>query len=414
MAPNTRNRAQHTDTPGAQNIGAPNPSTIEPPRPEQRTLATEDSSLGSELSFEEGDEENPTTTTQNLANTMAAAPPPGETAEIAQMRAMIAALQAQLDAMPAQRVAARETSVFEDNEDAFEPQGHAAWAEFTPFPEGNNPDYSDQARARHIDPQTFDGKAVKFERWVLEVANKLKIDSPTFRTEDARIAYVARFLEGPPSDVVQPRLRSRTRPLTSVAEVIQLLQTAYADTNLASRADQELQAMKFDWKEPISVFIAQFSAKAEEAEVAPGLLKNKLWNKLPRAIRVNTYKERRDRSTYEQFCAHVVDAAYALEPSQDEKVSRATAKTKTKNPTSSNTTATTAVTTNNNRSGHPKKLTPEDRTALMTRGACFRCRQDGHLAKDCPRYGAATSRAVNETTADMEVDVYSDDESSKE
>jgi hypothetical protein len=214
--------------------------------------------------------------------------------------------------------------------------------------------------------------------------------------------------------VVQPRLRSRTRPLTSVAEVIQLLQTAYADTNLASRADQELQAMKFDWKEPISVFIAQFSAKAEEAEVAPGLLKNKLWNKLPRAIRVNTYKERRDRSTYEQFCAHVVDAAYALEPSQDEKVSRATAKTKTKNPTSSNTTATTAVTTNNNRSGHPKKLTPEDRTALMTRGACFRCRQDGHLAKDCPRYGAATSRAVNETTADMEVDVYSDDESSKE
>jgi Zinc knuckle len=30
-------------------------------------------------------------------------------------------------------------------------------------------------------------------------------------------------------------------------------------------------------------------------------------------------------------------------------------------------------------------LTPEDRTNLMRRGACFTCRQTGHLSRDCPK-----------------------------
>lgn len=47
----------------------------------------------------------------------------------------------------------------------------------------------------------------------------------------------------------------------------------------------------------------------------------------------------------------------------------------------------------NNSSGQPRgRLTPMERTRLMQRGACFRCRQDGHMAKDCPTYNHQQTR----------------------
>jgi hypothetical protein len=393
MAPVTRSRTQNTETPNPQNT-----------EPELESI---------EIDLLEDTHTTPKTTIATSTSTMADQQLQEQT-ELQQLCAVVAALQAQLAAPRAAAPrAARETSVFNDKEEEFEPQGHAAWDEFAPFPGLVNPEYSDRARSRHVDPQTFDGKTVKFERWVLEVANKLRIDSPTFRTEDARIAYIARFLEGPPSDVVQPRLRSKTRPLTSVAETIQLLQTAYADANIASRADRELQAMTFEWKEPISLFIAQFSAKAEEAGIARSLLKNKLWDKLPKSIRVNTVNERRNQCTYEHFCTQVIDIAYALEPSQDEKKPQQQKGFKAK-PTKT-TTTTAATTTITNDSGRPRKLNAEERTVLMARGACFRCRQDGHLSKDCPKYGTTTAPTKKVDEVNLDIGAYSsDEESSKE
>ena len=32
-----------------------------------------------------------------------------------------------------------------------------------------------------------------------------------------------------------------------------------------------------------------------------------------------------------------------------------------------------------------KKLTPEERTQLAKEGHCFRCRLQGHMARDCPK-----------------------------
>ena len=49
-----------------------------------------------------------------------------------------------------------------------------------------------------------------------------------------------------------------------------------------------------------------------------------------------------------------------------------------------------------------KKLTPEERKQYMAEGRCFRCRQQGHMARECPKNtqptrGSGTTRAV--TTA---------------
>ena len=47
-----------------------------------------------------------------------------------------------------------------------------------------------------------------------------------------------------------------------------------------------------------------------------------------------------------------------------------------------------------------KKLTPEERTQLAKEGRCFRCRLQGHMARNCPKNTNNTQTKVRETTTD--------------
>ena len=51
-----------------------------------------------------------------------------------------------------------------------------------------------------------------------------------------------------------------------------------------------------------------------------------------------------------------------------------------------------------------KKLTPEERTQLAKEGQCFRCRLQGHMARNCPKNTNSTQTKVRETTTDKPVD----------
>ena len=54
-----------------------------------------------------------------------------------------------------------------------------------------------------------------------------------------------------------------------------------------------------------------------------------------------------------------------------------------------------ATTTNNF-----KKLTPEERAQLAKEGRCFRCRLQGHMARNCPKNTSNNQAKVRETTTD--------------
>lgn len=49
------------------------------------------------------------------------------------------------------------------------------------------------------------------------------------------------------------------------------------------------------------------------------------------------------------------------------------------------------------------RLTPAERTRLMQRGACFRCRRDGHMAKDCSAYNQQPRRQFNNVTVEASI-----------
>ena len=51
-----------------------------------------------------------------------------------------------------------------------------------------------------------------------------------------------------------------------------------------------------------------------------------------------------------------------------------------------------------------KKLTPEERTQLAKEGRCFRCRLQGHMARNCPKNTSNNQAKTRETTTDKPAD----------
>ena len=46
-----------------------------------------------------------------------------------------------------------------------------------------------------------------------------------------------------------------------------------------------------------------------------------------------------------------------------------------------------------------KRMTDEERTELMRKGLCFKCKKEGHLSRDCPeRKGKATTPQLTIST----------------
>jgi hypothetical protein len=310
----------------------------------------------------------------------------------------------------------------------FEPKGLAAKREFNTLEADHI--YDPQLRAHAPDPTPFNNIDISFEAWVIELAAKFDTDGAMFANERTRINYAARFVTGEPKKAIESRLRSESRPYTKVAELIQVLQTAYRDPNLPNRARRELIEMKYNWKNTtMGEFIARFNGLAEDAGTALELLKQTLFDTLPPNINVHMGAQLRDPNvTFEQFCDHLQWHAHQAEEN-------ARVRMKCENESNSNR---NNLTTGNYRgrgrgrhqnndngrrdgnsekkgrsaptgTGPYTKLTDRERADLMARGGCFRCREDGHVAKNCPRGGIQADNWRTGTTAPQATGVIPED-----
>ena len=248
---------------------------------------------------------------------------------------------------------------------------------------------------------------VTFESWVIELAAKFRIDGGTFLDELARVHYAARFVQGAPKAAIEPRLRSANRPFTRVAELIQVLETGFRDTNLEARSRRQLSRLRFNPRtDKIGPFIAHFNALAEDGQLALPLLKQALFDTLPASINMNVaHHLRNEAMTYERFCVEVAWTAEQVEENE---------KDSPKTEGSSKNKSTSTRESGRNRSARmdgnigtwaPTKGRPDNSARwganfglseneverLRAQGACFFCKRRGHRALDCPsRQGGAT------------------------
>jgi Zinc knuckle len=299
---------------------------------------------------------------------------------------------------------------------AFARRGMAGRSIFKPLPSGpdQNPLYRDKAKERGIAPEKFTGvpgSTFIFEMWCRQLENELKEDVRCFRTEQSRMNYASACLTGEALASVAPRLTSSNHEFDSLAELIQVLETACGDPQAASKARQELSDLTYQLGADFNRFLGKFNALYEKANLPRSDLKQVLWEHVPPKLGPHLMVASRDQNVgYETFCNMVSDSAFNMKREMEWEKRKTPTRTGGAGRHSHSYSSSvfnphlggsfTSVATKK-----LSKLSSDERQKLRDMGGCFKCRKIGHLAKDCPEIPtksqqvAAINREESETSS---------------
>ena len=249
-------------------------------------------------------------------------------------------------------------------------------------------------------------KGTEFYPW--QGAMAMKLDSTEFQTVEAGLRYVLCLLEGPPWQMVNPRVPSAfggrpcSNPYESVEDLMAHLEQQYGDLNTKSKARTQMATLTQSDDECFADFYAKFQQYSAYLNLEDDDLIYELTSKLNSKYggKVN------DGMVYEAP-RQVVDRCRKLEDTFAINADRAKKNAK---PRAAKVPPTTKETSEDKTASWPAKyknlpkLTPADREKLRTKGACFRCREPGHIGSEfdkCPlsRQNLATSAMAAAATA---------------
>lgn len=282
----------------------------------------------------------------------------------------------------------------------FKASGIAAWAAFAPFegPNGENPRYSDKAKARAESPGTFAGDKSEFDSWTIKLRDKFLEDETTFRSEQSRMRFVFNCLKDKARESIETRYQSTDHPFICSAEMIQALVAVYHDPNQASAARKKLSELKFKPGRGIDIhdFISTFNSLAQKSRLPADTWKETLWEHIPKDLDPRLLAESRDSDiTYDRFCNYVSTAAYsnqrAYEERQQERRHRPNRSNEGDKSSKDNHRQTQRNEKKDEQTLRPprklnvKGLTEAEVEAHLRTGSCFKCHEQGHRADQCPK-----------------------------
>jgi len=266
--------------------------------------------------------------------------------------------------------------------------------------------------AKIPDPDTLtNGEDPTFESWKLQVLDKLEVNADQFPTTRSRMAYVFNRTGGDAQKHLLPRYtEGAANRFASEEEMISHLTSVYEDRFKVQNARLEYKGLMMKVSETFSAFQTRFLHLAGQAQIPTEDQMPDMFDKLTLDLQRAALPFYTSAGTLQELSNHCIALDQGLR-----RIKARSERLKSRNPPAvalqarnqSATTRNAPATTRNAsttpargqtpareqpptpaRTGTPDRVRPtyDDprKQALSMRGACFKCRHEGHIARECP------------------------------
>lgn len=309
---------------------------------------------------------------------------PAPTQENAELRAMLAAMQAEIRALNNQLL---EQTATQPLPTTTEPQ---------PAPAPMPATYVETRRPRPCLPDVtpFTGKRSDYLVWSLSARQKIKLDAPSIGGPAEQYSYLFERMSTAAQNIVVARFQSGLDNPDPTA-FLTYLDTQFIDPNAANRAMSKLQELRQRDNEPFSAFLPRFERLLHESGLADhrSSIANLTRALIPSLRRALSYIVGKPLD-YPGFCALCFTVSSQIEevemyergasPRHRPPTNLAPTHSRASRPATEQDDAMDWEPTGPVRTRGLAPLTSQERDRLRSTGGCFRCRQAGHLAAQCP------------------------------
>ena len=270
------------------------------------------------------------------------------------------------------------------------------------------------------DPELYNGTRVELYPHITALRNKLSINADHFLDEQAKIKYAYSRLGSVAANRMRNEFRNFTDPaapvtINSIDEYVQKLKQYFDDPSRKEKADQKVLST-FQANRPFIDFLADFEEALLDSSYAEhrDLMVNRLQAACSYELR-QTFITAPPPQLYNAFTQHCIET--------DAKIRRLTPPSRSSNFASKSAVSNSAPSYTSNRvppvpppkpSNLVSSVTPSERTVLQggnrmdldnlanqrtpdnhlteaarnarsRLGQCWRCKETGHIARNCPR-----------------------------
>jgi hypothetical protein len=253
-----------------------------------------------------------------------------------------------------------------------------------------------QDRSKEIDvpvPELSDNKDPTFENWKAQIEGKFDVNQRLFPTERSKMVYLFGKTAGDAQTHLAARYQSKEDSFATAQEMIDHLATVYDDPHKVLNARTDFKKLLMRPSATFHNFYTNFLHLAGAGKIPVEDYRTELYDKLTIDLQKAVLPTYGSLTTYRQLA----DQCLLLDR-ELKRIRERTDRIQNRQATSSQIQKPVATTTQP--ADTPRATTPRpqafadrprpsydsaDRQALSRAGACFKCRQPGHRAVECPQ-----------------------------
>lgn len=248
-------------------------------------------------------------------------------------------------------------------------------------------------RTKEIDvpvAEFSDGKDPKFENWKAQITGKFEVNHLQFPTERAKKLFLFSKTTGEAQTHLAARYHNEVNTFETAQEMIDHLAAIYMDPHRVENARYEFKKLLMKPSTPFHDFYTKFLHLAAESETPLTSYRAELYDKLTLELQKAILPTANTLTTYKQLADQCLLLDQGLKRIKERTDRIAQYSSKSEKPTNIRPTASNLIRASSATATAtpPVRVRPTydnpDRQVLSLAGACFKCRQPGHRAFQCP------------------------------